>query len=874
MFDVEQEQPKISGVNFAPAKPLTRLKEDSDTGYEVSDLASFARELYLDIRERNKEERREHAEAARLMSNLRSGKLEMKRDPVFGRLALLERLPRRTQQDRHIYPLAQVNSTQLTSIWTLARPKILPRHFGTTNKAQIQAAMIEKVIDHYFAEWMDEYFHQQESLAAMDYGTIAIRTDYDNTLNQLKQLMPVIEDAEETVFEGYGHCRECGHEGTPETFGAADAMPQCPECGDYNIGSLVPAQTVSVPKIVGVEEVVQGDIRIDLVPIPTLNWDLSKLIQHSPWVHQRKAVSKRLAESILKISVIENDGADDYALQVMNETGARGASVEGWGRENGKGHYQNYGNVAIMEEVWFKPEMYAGTKLSKDEMTVSGETIPRNTPLEKIFPQGMCIVGFNDMSVLSGVFNEKCHIRSTVYHIQSNSGIGKGTTDAIEISEHLNVAHSAAMAVIKRFGAGGGHWYDQDVLTSRQAAALLKPGGLVGVRMRGTQYTSVEQVLRKIEAGTLDQGNMAMLAQLANMMNITFQTTDFTSGVADNRVDVNTLGGQQLLQAQNQQRSAAPLRMKAYLHAGVGEDVVSHFRSNMRLPKVFGKFDKYGLTKAKYITGADIPEHIRCDAVPDSELPTNKLTKRDNFERMMEKMGQSGTPYLEIVATSPRVASWIADNFNVELPLFNYTEMLTVCQDRLDQVKDAALMYEQAGQLSGYQEDPSIVGDQIIMEISPPIEPTEENHDIKAQILAEYLDDDEVKEWTPYQRAAVQALIWAHHKANRDFRFSIQGLEQEGALGLQAQAAEAARAIQAPMMADQQAMNAQGQPDPEAEAAAAQEAEMMARLGDEMQATTQFSRDEEAADNQLKRDMELEKVRAKARPKPEKKGKK
>lgn len=857
---------------MAPREPLRQLKDKETKAYEVSDLASLVRELYLDIAGRNAQERREHAEGGRLMANLRSGKLLMKRDPVFGTTALIKGLPRRTQNDQHVYPLAQVNSTQLTASWTLARPKTVPRHFGTSNKAQIQHAMITKLIEHYDAEWMDELFHQRESLSAMDYGTIAIRVDYDDKLHQMTRLMPVLQDTDKTVFDGYGNCLECGYEGVPDQFGAADSQPQCPECGDYNVGDLVPAQHVTSPEVVGAREVSQGDVRIDLIPIPALNWDMRKLIQESSWCHQRTVVSQRLINSMLGVRVADHDGSDDYAMQVWNQVGTRGGSTAGNGRENLHGNYDPMNNLATMDEVWFKPEHYAGSTIPKDEKTVSGMTVPKNTPLEQVFPKGICITGFNEMTIIAGIFPEKCRITSSVYHIQSASGVGKGTQDSVEISEHLSVAHSAAMAVIKRFGAGGGHWYDSDVMSAKEAQALMKPGGLVGVKMRGTNYSSVDQVLRKVEAGTLDQGNMAMIAQLSNMLNIVFQTTDFTSGVADNRVDVNTLGGQQLLTAQNQQRSAAPLRMKAYSRARTFEDVIAVVRERMPIPKFYGTNDNFGLTKGRMISGDDLPDDIKCDSVPDSELPTNTLTKRDNFERMLTGIGQAGLNYFEIMQTSPRVAAWMAEQFQVELPFLNYGEMLIVCQDRMDQIKDAAQMYEQVAELSGYTEDPTQVAEQIVMEISPPIESTEDNHQIKAQILAEYLDDDAVKEWTPLQRACVQALIWRHHKADRDFRIGVMGLQQEGELGLQEQANQAQQMMQAPMM-EQQAQMQQQQAAQQLEMQQQEQAaqgEMMAqeKLAAQMEKTLDYEREEEARDSQLKRDMQLEKLRLQARKQP------
>jgi hypothetical protein len=824
-------------VNLIPVDYLEKIGEKDTRPYEASSFCQYARELYLEYGDRNIDERRQLVESGRQMSNLRSGKLMLKRDPVHGSLALIKNLPTTTRSDRHVHPLAQTNSTQLTSIWTLSRPRTVPRHFGNTNQAQIQASLIEKLIEHYDEECMDEWFHQQESLSAMDYGTIVIDVCYDHKLNSLHQLRPVLQEADEQVFPGYGYCPECSFEGTPQHFQLkGEVMPRCPQCGTYNVSDMIGPETATVQKIIGVEEYSQGDIDIVLESIPSLNWDFRKLIQHSPFVHKRTEVSVQYVYALLGIEVASSDPDDDDGLKVINAVGTRGGSVPGWGRENTEGNYEFRGQTTVMDEMWFTPEVYAGTTFSKDEKTLSGVVIPANTPLEQIFTEGLYLVAFDEMSVIVGAFNEKCRKKSSVYHIQSHSGIGKGTTDAIEISEHLSIAHSAALAIVKRYAAGGGHWYDSDVLTEKQAQGLLSVGGLVGVKMRGTQYTSIDQALKRVETGKLDQSNLAIIAQLSNMLNICFQTTDFTSGVADQRVSVDTLGGQQLLQAQNQQRSAAPLRMKSYLRTQIFPEVIELYHDHQEIPRFYGTNDKYGLAKGRFIGGQDIPRRVKCKSIPDSELPTDKLTKRDNSERMMEKAQYFGVPFAQLVMASPRVAAWWAEKFDSDLPLFNYVDILVICQERIDAIKKAAVEQEFAAELSGYYEDPKMIGELLVDQLAREITPVEENQEVKAQVISEYLDDDEVEGWTPYTKAGIQALVWRHYKMSAMFKGQLMQMEQEVNLQLQAQAAEAANAITAPQRQEEQD-NAMQQ-------------EAMSRVGDLMSSQADHDRSEESADNQ------------------------
>jgi len=851
-MDARKGHNKSGQMNFAPVKPLQDLKNNPEKAYKTSSFAQFVRELHNEISNRHVQERREIAEMGRLMANLRSGKLIMKRDPIYGSLALLKPLPHKPRSDRHVYPLAQVNSSQLTSIWTLSRPKAVPRHFGNTNRAQIQHALLQKVVQHYNTELFDELFHQQQSLSMMDYGTSVIRVYYDDKLNAVKKLQPIIENKNKTVFEGYGACAQCGYEGKAKTFSKEQGMPQCPKCKSFNIPDLVPEEMMNVAEIVGVNEISQGDIGAEQLPIPACNWDMKYLAHESSYFQYRSEVPIKLVESILGIEVAQEDPTNDYGLWVIDAIATRGGSMKDYGRDNLYGNESDKSNVTLMDEEWYEPEWYAGVKFREDEKTVSGETIPKDTPLEEIFPDGLCVVGFNDMGVLAGVYNEKRRIIGGVYHLQSFSGVGKGTQDSVEVAEHLNIAHSAALEQIKRWGAGGGYWYDADVMTKTEAQNLLRPRGLVGLRMKGTNYNSVENAIGQLRHNEMNQSNLAMIAQLANILNISFQTTEFTQGVANN-VNVDTATGQQMLLAQNQQRSAAPLRMKGYQFARVAEHIVELFREHIKIPKFFGANDKFGMTKGQFVGGEDMPERVKFDFVTDSELPTNTLVKRQNAEQMMEKSQFFGVPFAQLVQMHPRLASWWADQFQAEIPLFNHHEMLIVCQERLDNLKQIVAQAEQIAQMSEYYPPAEEIIPQLLAGLARPLTLSEENLAIKAEMLSEYLDDDEVKEWSPLMRAAVEALIQEHYKLDRDGRFRLMALQQEGEIGLQMQAMMAQQAAMAPMQEAQ--AQAQG-----GMAAAEQEGAMLEKMGDMVMAEEDYMREQEAADNDMRRQMALKQM--------------
>lgn len=840
MFD--GATPAAKNINLAPIEPLRHLQEKSnDRPYEYSSFASMIKEFHTEITNRNREEREEIAESGRRMANVRSGKMLLKRDPLYGGLALVKPLPMRPREDRHVYPLAQTNSSQLTSMWALSQPRILPRHFGSTPKAQIQHAIVEQIIGQYGAEHLHEYFNQKESLSMMDYGTVLIRVFYDQRLNTLVGTKPVIEDVNKTLFEGYQACMDCQHEGVPGDYQVqGEVMPRCPECGSYNILDPLDAVNVDAKQVVGQETIYQGDIACELLDVPACNWDMRRLAQDSDYFAFRSEVPVKMVRSLLGIDVPESGPDDDFGLSVLNALGSRGGSTEGSGRETTWGNAAFQTKRAIMDEEYYDPTWYSGCRLEKAEAVVGGGEIPAGVPLEQIFPDGICAIGFSDMSILVAAFNEKRRIVGSVYHIQSSSGVGKGTTDAVEIYEQLNSAHSANLAVIKRYGAGGGYAYDKEVMSQKEAQKLTKPGGLAALKMRGTRYNSVEGAFAQVQHGELSNSNLTMVAQLSNLMNIAFQTTEFTSGVINDNIDINTARGQEMLAAQNQQRSAAPLRMKGYSRARVFENLLELYREHGELPRYIGRGDKFALSRGRMVAGKELPENIKCDFAVDTEIPLNRFTKTQNAQNMLEKSQFFGVPFVQLTQMNPRLATWWADSFQTDIPLFNRQEILIVCQDRIDNLKEIAPMAEEQLQLSGMQIPPEQAGEMMLDELQREVFVDEENHTLKAEILSEYLDDDEVLEWSPLLKAAVQALIRRHRKYDRDSKLFTSMLMAEGE-------GQTAMAAQGPMM-QAQAQAAQAQAQAAAEQAAMEKAAELAAAEEEL------ARNEEAADNQFRRD--------------------
>lgn len=836
ILPVYQEKPREL-KNYAPVKPLQNYgKGKAPDSY----LCQFLKEIHLDISRRDIEIRKQIAEIGQLVAALRAGKEFFVHDPILNRYTLIKQTSQRVNNHRRfVTPLAQLNSATITSIWVSSRPKITVQSFGNSARAQIQQGLIEQVVDYYFSQYIDDLFEQNESLSLMDYGTVLIYPYYHKHLRQLKYLTPIIKNKRKTVFAGYAFCFECGFEGRPYKF--TKRMPeQCPECGSYNVQIATPDIIAEVPEVEKLREHTQGDICLQLRNVPACNWDIRGFWQDSSYTQYVCEVPLKYVQTALDTEVASemqfSEPSENFGLEIVNEIGKRGGSVRHLGRENIT--FRSSGTpkeVTYMLETHITPAFYAGVKLPKDEKTVCGEVIPKDTPLEKIFPDGILYVGFNDYSLIAGIYNEKRYGVSSVYHLQSHSGYGKGVSDVIEVVEELNHAHTAALEQLKRFGAGGGIWFDERVLTKAQAQALLKPNGLVAVRnLDRAGYQSVEQAIGQLRHPELNQSTMLMIAQLTNLLNISFMTTDFTSGVANEQVNVNTARGQELLHNIMQQRTVAPLRLKGWSRARLAEQVICLFRDYIRVPKYFKHSDKFSLTKGRYVSGADLPEKVYFTFVYDTELPRNSYFQREAVKTMAREITNLGGSFLQLAEAKPRLVAWWAAKFGVhDLPLLNQNEILMVCLDRLNDIAEKARDTELISALAEFNlnspEDTAVLSSMILDNLRRPVSVFEESHQLKAEVLTEMMDDDTAVEWTPLTRQTVEALIELHYKYAVESQYISARYQQQAQLNLQAEA----QAFQAGQASQQQAEAANQM----------LQQELLRRMGDEYQNEMQQDRD-------------------------------
>lgn len=849
-----------AGVNFAPVAPLMDAKRSMAKPKDnPSSINAFFREHWQEKWSAYEEAWEEITQQGQVISLLRSGKLIMKRDLAGTGYVFLKR---QQTQDRTNYPLFAQNSEILSAKWAKVQVGVRARHFGDGYKVGLQLNQIDTMVKSYFRDIFTKEYEDREAASAQDYGTYITQFRYDHTLDQMMQIAPVIQRESKVLVPGYGACYDCGLEGHPDDFGKTGAtMPQCPECKSFRTTNMVPDAVSEEAMITDVEQITQGDITGRLLDFPACRYDPRVFAHESSYFLYSERVPIRLLRASLgdEIDIAESD-ASEMCFRVMDSLAARGGNTENSGETDFFGTYDRFSKTATQRSMWLKPEEYAGFRLSKAEKTLGG-AIPANVDWAELFPKGIEIRGFDDMRLQTAIIGEKANIASQVYLYQSHSGHGKGVSDAVEVAKDLNEVFSMAMAQVKRHGAGGLAIAKNSGITPKNVKQLFKPQGAVFVETENFGY-DINKVIQKIAVDPVNAALPQTIISLTNLLNMAFMTGDFSQGTVQ-EVNIDTLGGQQLASAKAEAQKGGIWGRKTSHRIQAAEIITDIFRCHIQLPKYYANGqDNHSTIRGKFISGADLPEKIKFDAVPDSEIPENKFEKRIARQEMVEKAGGI-LALAQASAADPRMTAWYVEAFGQELPTLDHEEVQLVCLARLSNIHDLSEMFG----------DP----EQILASLDTKLRVGESGHILKSQFLQEVLDDDEIQGWNPLAQATVELLIERHLELQMEFQLRDQMRQVRAQIAVESEMAAAQQAMMQPQI---DAQNAAAQEEATAGAlmevgdrvlddeadAAKTEREMAVAEEDE-------ARQNRMADRQLQRDIDLEEAKAASRPAPQKKGK-
>lgn len=787
------------GVNYAPLQPLISLQETNKPVEHY--LTKFLKEVRDEKIMEDSDPWRETLEMGRIISNLESGKLMIKRDPLFHELILVAP-PKKTNNRRQI-PVFQFYMSNLTATWCNSQPAIDPVIEGDDDRADLTVESVKQVHNYYERVIFNEKYNQREAKSALTWGTYITRFGYNDMLRQLKMLKPIVENKSMTLYEGYGACTQCGHEGTDKEFQTKDALPMCPKCGDTE-PLMDESLEINANVVTGHEPMVVGDIGGDLLQFPACRFNIRKPPEESESFIYEQYLPIRLLKGLvgdIQIAEDEPTGDENYGHLILEALATRGGTVEGLGSDRLYGNYSGFKHNALVTEMWLKPEMYADVRIQGDERTVSGRSLPTGSKLIEAFPNGLCAVGINNFETVLAIYPENhadC-IVSGQYHMQA-AGLGKGVSDAIDVYKDMNLLHSKAMAYIERF-ATPAYGYIKDTVTEELAQQIGDPTMNIPFDLSQvpSHINNINQLVMPLMSGTPNQALFLYAQQLNNMLQFAFQATEFSEGLPG--VSNKTATGAQITRDNARKQSIPALKLKAEHRKDSAKVIMKHFKK-MPAPRWFVNQDRFGVVKGKYVAGADIQSHITWEVVSNSEVPQNEFDSRQDAMELFSMTG--GLPgFAQFAQMFPRFAGWAAKKYKTDIPITTEDEIGKVCRRRIDsitkEVQRADQLIEVANSVIQLQPDLAEVAKEIVENMSYPLAITETGHTEKGAWLSEFLDADEVAENSPLFRECIQKLIENHFKCTILQQYKLQELAMEVQAALAEQQAEA----MAPMVAEE-----------------------------------------------------------------------
>ncbi len=847
--------------NLAPIKPLLELERGGKK--PDSYLQKAVQERFQHFHRKDKDIFREIVNVGQLISLFINGKQFPIMNPYDGSWGVL---PVRSNSDssRRALNVMRDIVQGLLGKWEQSSPDILVRPGRNLDKCALAAKSADAIIDYYERQFYNPWFSQQEALMGMTFGTYIDRYRFDENKVSMSVIQDIFGTKNAQFGQGSAVCAECQASGSYQDFAHSSeelgevggqgplSQPKCPECGSTAIIADKPAQG-DLMSVTGQEKKQIGDLVCELLPVPSVRYDLAKRPEDSSYLIYRQVVPKGSLTRILGNVLIPKGETDhDHGLEVLKALQKEGQALSG---------YSNFGNRRrdleqkdegnTFDEMWLSPDDYADINLIGDEQTVDGEPIPKGK-LTDIFPDGLCAVGLNGMAVVLALYPEKHknHVVSGTWFAQAQTGSGRGLADSVEIQKQFNSLNNQALAYMSStYTPAVG--YDNAIWSGSKMKYL------------GTPRTNIPFDLtklpdnRKLADSIYQFSPQSIPSQFfnyaQNFLNVMFQKTsgksDYEQGNPGITATNTTATAAQIDQGNADAINQPIFKIKADARRRGAEITITQFRQKFHMPRYFALGGKYGKVQGMELSSADLDADLVFEVAPHSEMPKGPFTRIQNLNSVAQGFG--GYPILlQALAAQPKEVNMILQTYDVDLDFENFDEVGDLCRKRLNQMKEASKV--------GVN-DPMI----LIEAIQPPIDEAEPNLDQKAKWFSDCLDWDELQEAPMPLRQAVSMLAKGQFQAGIN-QHSEMAFQQ----GMVGAAAQAPMALGQHMLEQAGQQGQEQQQPPPVDPNAVIEAQQDGRAQQHEMAMEQLTHGHALEKAKVEADHKIRTERAKPKPKP------
>lgn len=754
--------PQSSSENFAPTTPLLLLGRDTSKPSDYLWGALTERfKHYLNLQ---KDSRREMLESGEQVANFISGKQFLMPSLYEPGKFVPYTLPNSNSQKRALN-ITQFYVSNCLFKWLLSNPDVRVGPAIDTDEAEQAADAATIIVDRYEKEFFKPRKVIEEGLQGICWGSYIWRVYPDIGKPIATAIREVLENRDIELGEGFGQCGECGMAGIAKDFQQVlspegDAqMSVCPECGAEAF--VEPPARASIPTVVDQQEIPIFDLSAEIVPFTNALWDLQYTFDQSPWAIIRKRTNRGVIQATFGNVRIPDGKSSDVGLDIAERLAYSGTANAGYSTSSGKTSL--YKEPVTIEEHWMSPGDYADIELQADTLTVSGQTIPKGRLVDS-FPDGMLVQGLNEMSVIFGIFKEK-HRECTsqgVWYSKAMSGAGRGLPDLVEVNKILNADHHQI------------HTYLRSVSTPAMGVRIEALGDENRARYAGTpgvnipiisanlpEDMKIDDIIRPIFQPQSVPGQMFDFTynrtnELAQLMS---HITDFSAGLPGVRNDTAT--GARITQANSNALFTPPLSVKKEVRQRLAEISVDLYVKHVPIDRYFPLKGKYGRMQGVHLSGASIKKDwLAFEVTEDSELPKNSEIKREDYTSFFLSFG-GFEQYMIAKQNQPEMVQDIERAFGIKAETEKYNVVDSLCLQRVKQL----------GQFAQMTEDPQ----ELILAITPPISPMEDNVEAKIKWFRDYLDTDDGLESPPQVRGAIELVIQLYFQYASQVATAIAG---------------------------------------------------------------------------------------------------
>lgn len=569
------------------------------------------------------------------------------------------------------------------------------------------------------------------------------------------------------------------------------AQPACPECGSPNV-SIDEAVSEPIEVVTGSEKYKLGNLKALSVPYSQLRHEISKSLEDSEWMRwKRRMRTETIKAKFPKLKIPGSSSSKRDAGMQYEETMRRNVGT-GSGTGSGADSFQKSNRFYTdFTQWWFTPCMYSDYIFPADVETVAGETIPAGTKASDLYPDGMYVARIDDVDAPIQVSNEdkKWHWVTAPYHLRLFTGLGLGIQDAVEMQRQWNLILSLVFTQIRTASLPG--WlYAKDSISPDEVKKLGQPQNSVPVAMRNyPEGTRIEQLVHQMAPGTIPSHIPWYVGQLdANMQ--TSMGALVNEGIPG--AEGNTATSAQIFNNGAQQHNAPEYALKGDADTRSAYVLFELSKKYFIEPRYLPLNGKHGKQGGIWLSAADLKNgQVRFKAVKDSWMPNTKMDKQEAISKLLLQFGGPQGLMMAMQAM-PDFVDQCAEAFGIDIEGDIFEPTIVLERQRIDQLVEMAPQYaqlvEQQAMMNemavfememGAPPDPSMVdpmtgqpmpppdplemvAQQMIEDLTPPVEVEEPAHMIAIKWLRELALDDEMKEADPLVRAAWKMLIKAH----------------------------------------------------------------------------------------------------------------